>query len=145
MQSNELEKLIDSFERSTLVELKYSQGSTKVHLARRHPTTVQAVAPPLTSARAAVVPTLPPQPDEHTIVAPMSGIVYLRASPAKPDFTSIGSKVSEGDTLAVIEAMKLFNPVEAECACEIVEVLVVDGAEVERGTQIYRVRKLKDV
>lgn len=145
MHSKDLERLIDSFERSTLLELKYTQGNTKVHLGRRQQTPVSTTETPLKPAATVVVPAPAAPLDEHLIAAPMTGIVYLRPSPAKPDFTSVGSQVSEGDTLAVIEAMKLFNPLEAEFACEIVEILVADGEDVERGTPIYRARKVNHV
>jgi len=145
MHSKDLERLIDSFERSTLLELKYTQGNTKVHLGRRHQTPVSTTETPLKPAATVVVPAPAAPLDEHLIAAPMAGIVYLRPSPTKPDFTSVGSQVSEGDTLAVIEAMKLFNPLEAEFACEIVEILVADGEDVERGTPIYRARKVNHV
>ena len=145
MHSKDLERLIDSFERSTLLELKYTQGNTKVHLGRRQQTPVSTTETPLKPAAAVVVPAPAAPLDEHLIAAPMAGIVYLRPSPTKPDFTSVGSQVSEGDTLAVIEAMKLFNPLEAEFACEIVEILVADGEDVERGTPIYRARKVNHV
>lgn len=145
MHSKDLERLIDSFERSTLLELKYTQGNTKVHLGRRQQAPASTTETPLKPAATVVVPAPAVPLDEHLIAAPMAGIVYLRPSPAKPDFTSVGSQVSEGDTLAVIEAMKLFNPLEAEFACEIVEILVADGEDVERGTPIYRARKVNHV
>ena len=145
MHSKDLERLIDSFERSTLLELKYTQGNTKVHLGRRQQAPASTTETPLKPAATVVVPAPAAPLDEHLIAAPMAGIVYLRPSPAKPDFTSVGSRVSEGDTLAVIEAMKLFNPLEAEFACEIVEILVADGEDVERGTPIYRARKVNHV
>lgn len=145
MHSKDLERLIDSFERSTLLELRYTQGNTKVHLGRRQQTPVGTTETPLKPAATVVVPAPAAPLDEHLIAAPMAGIVYLRPSPAKPDFTRVGSQVSEGDTLAVIEAMKLFNPLEAEFACEIVEILVADGEDVERGTPIYRARKVNHV
>ena len=145
MHSKDLERLIDSFERSTLLELKYTQGNTKVHLGRRQQAPASTTETPLKPAATVVVPAPAAPLDEHLIAAPMAGIVYLRPSPTKPDFTSVGSQVSEGDTLAVIEAMKLFNPLEAEFACEIVEILVADGEDVERGTPIYRARKVSHV
>lgn len=145
MHSKDLERLIDSFERSTLLELKYTQGNTKVHLGRRQQAPASTTETPLKPAATVVVPAPVAPLDEHLIAAPMAGIVYLRPSPTKPDFTSVGSQVSEGDTLAVIEAMKLFNPLEAEFACEIVEILVADGEDVERGTPIYRARKVNHV
>lgn len=145
MHSKDLERLIDSFERSTLLELKYTQGNTKVHLGRRQQAPASTTETPLKPAATVVVPAPAAPLDDHLIAAPMAGIVYLRPSPTKPDFTSVGSQVSEGDTLAVIEAMKLFNPLEAEFACEIVEILVADGEDVERGTPIYRARKVNHV
>ncbi|WP_353231809.1 acetyl-CoA carboxylase biotin carboxyl carrier protein [Pseudomonas helleri] len=145
MHSKDLERLIDSFERSTLLELKYTQGNTKVHLGRRQQAPASTTETPLKPAATVVVPAPAAPLDEHLIAAPMAGILYLRPSPTKPDFTSVGSQVSEGDTLAVIEAMKLFNPLEAEFACEIVEILVADGEDVERGTPIYRARKVNHV
>lgn len=145
MHSKDLERLIDSFERSTLLELKYTQGNTKVHLGRRQQAPASTTETPIKPAATVVVPAPAAPLDEHLIAAPMAGIVYLRPSPTKPDFTSVGSQVSEGDTLAVIEAMKLFNPLEAEFACEIVEILVADGEDVERGTPIYRARKVNHV
>ena len=145
MHSKDLERLIDSFERSTLLELKYTQGNTKVHLGRRQQAPASTTETPLKPAATVVVPAPAAPLDEHLIAAPMAGIVYLRPPPTKPDVTSVGSQVSEGDTLAVIEAMKLFNPLEAEFACEIVEILVADGEDVERGTPIYRARKVNHV
>ena len=104
MHSKDLERLIDSFERSTLLELKYTQGNTKVHLGRRQQAPASTTETPLQPAATVVVPAPAAPLDEHLIAAPMAGIVYLRPSPTKPDFTSVGSQVSEGDTLAVIEA-----------------------------------------
>ncbi|PYB78965.1 hypothetical protein DMX11_07905 [Pseudomonas sp. LB-090624] len=83
-----------------------------------------------------------PSADQIYVVASMGGVIYLKPSPTEEVFAALGKQVVEGQTLAMIEAMKLFNPIEAEFDCEILEILVKDGDDIERGAPIYRVKRV---
>ncbi|MCK6523793.1 acetyl-CoA carboxylase, biotin carboxyl carrier protein [Myxococcota bacterium] len=85
-----------------------------------------------------------PEPDysaDYT-VSPFVGNVYLQARPTDPPFVKVGDIVRAGQTVCVIEAMKLFNEVESDLDCVIDEILVTNGQYVEFGTKLFRVRPL---
>ena len=141
MNSADIEKLIGTFERSSLLTLDFKQDDVRIQLTRE----LATVASSDTSANNAAPvghDDAGPSADEMPVVASMGGIIYLKPSPTEDVFVAVGKQVAEGQTLAVIEAMKLFNPIEAEFDCEIVEILVKDGDEIERGAPICRVRKV---
>ncbi|MEM9456127.1 MAG: acetyl-CoA carboxylase biotin carboxyl carrier protein [Myxococcota bacterium] len=100
-------------------------------------------APP--AAPAAAAPTVPvpaPVPEGDFITSPFVGTFYRSPRPDAAAFVDIGARVEAGGTVCVVEAMKLFNEIEAEFACVIEEVLVDNAQAVEFGTQLFRVRKL---
>jgi acetyl-CoA carboxylase biotin carboxyl carrier protein len=76
------------------------------------------------------------------ITSPMVGTFYQAPSPDSPPYVRAGDKVKKGDTLCIIEAMKIMNELEAEFDCEIIDILVEDGQPVEFDTPIFKVKKL---
>lgn len=108
------------------------------------PATVQAVAgpvhapaptisaPAMTTETAPATPTAAPAP-ENAIKSPMVGTVYLAPDPDSPPFVKVGAKVSKGDTLMLVEAMKTFNPVEATQSGTVTAILVSEAQPVEFG------------
>ena len=77
-----------------------------------------------------------------TIKAPMIGTFYRAAGPGKPVFVNVGDEVKPGKPICIIEAMKLFNEIEADFACQIEEIIAENGQPVEYGAKLFRVRKL---
>ena len=94
------------------------------------PITAAAVAPAETAAPAA-------EAAGDTIKSPIIGTFYRKPSPDKPNFVEVGDRVNEGDTLCVIEAMKLFNEIEAEMSGTIVKILVEDSTPVEFDQPLF--------
>jgi len=99
-----------------------------------------AVTPPVTAAPAATL--TPTQIDRPTVNSPIVGTFYAASSPGEAPFVSSGSKVKKGDTLCIVEAMKLMNEIEADEDMEILEVLVQNGQMVEFGQPLFAIRKL---
>lgn len=101
------------------------------------------VAAPVAPAAAAVAPVAAPAADENskyiTIKSPMIGTFYRKPSPDKPMFVEVGSTISKGDVVCVIEAMKLFNEIEAEVSGKIVKILVDDASPVEFDQPLFLV------
>ncbi|HIH2114535.1 TPA: acetyl-CoA carboxylase biotin carboxyl carrier protein, partial [Campylobacter coli] len=80
--------------------------------------------------------------NKPSINSPMVGTFYQAPSPGAAPFVKVGSSVKKGDTIAIIEAMKIMNEIEAEFDCRIVEILVADGQPVEFGMPLFTVEKL---
>ncbi len=98
----------------------------------------QSVAPPL--AAASVQPD-PPSGDFVDVTSPFVGSFYRSPSPDTPAFVDVGSVVRAGQTLCIIEAMKLMNEIEADCAGTIVEIFAQNGKSVEYGQKLFRIKK----
>ena len=129
-----IERLMRMLEQSDLNELDVTEGGMRVRLAKQR--TGGAVV-----ADAAVEPT-PQAPDiaenpGQTIKAGMAGAFYRAPSPGAAPFVEIGTLVREGDPLGIIEAMKMFNPVEAESDGIVVAIHVADGGSVEPGMALF--------
>lgn len=103
----------------------------------------QVAAPVAAAAAAPVAPVAAPAADENskyiTIKSPMIGTFYRKPSPDKPMFVEVGSTISKGDVVCVIEAMKLFNEIEAEVSGKIVKILVDDASPVEFDQPLFLV------
>lgn len=103
----------------------------------------QVAAPVAAAAAAPVAPVATPAADENskyiTIKSPMIGTFYRKPSPDKPMFVEVGSTISKGDVVCVIEAMKLFNEIEAEVSGKIVKILVDDASPVEFDQPLFLV------
>ena len=128
MDLRKLKKLIDLVEESGIAEIEVTEGEEKVRITRT--VAAPAVQPVYTSAPAA-----------HDLSAaqksPMVGTFYRAASPSSPAFVEVGQTVKAGDTLCIIEAMKLMNEIEAEKSGVIKEILVENGQPVEYGEPLF--------
>lgn len=136
-----VENLIGIAERAELAELRVRDGELEVQFSR------QPAAVPLQPQPQPMVPvetaasTAAPEEGEF-INAPMPSRFYRSPAPDEPPFVQIGDTVNTGDSLAVLEVMKTYNPVEAPFSCEILEILAEDGAAVEYGEPLFRVARL---
>lgn len=80
------------------------------------------------------------QEDGNLVTSPMVGIFYMKPSPTSESYVEIGKQVKKGDTLCIIEAMKLMNEIESEFAGTVTEILVNDGEPVEYGTPLFKIK-----
>ncbi len=119
-----------------------AQGREEVVSSTPAPVPSPAAAPVITPAPSES--TTPPAVDEnlHKIVSPMVGTFYQSSSPDSDAYVSVGTKVSSNSVVCIVEAMKLFNEIEAEVDGEIVEILVKDGQLVEYGQPLFLVKVL---
>lgn len=145
MDLRKIKKLIDLLEESQLTEIEIKEGEESVRLARQpRGSTAPMPAAPASVAHAVEHPRPAPAtddshgkhggkaiPDGHMVRSPMVGTYYASPNPEAPPFISVGQSVKVGDTLAIIEAMKMFNPIEADVAGTIVAILVENGQPVE--------------
>ena len=144
MDLRKIKKLIDLLEESNLAELEIKEGEEVVRLSRvpksAAPPAVAAAATPAAAPAVAVAPAAPvaaPEPAAdalpagHVVKAPMVGTFYASATPGAPAFATVGQQVKAGDTLGVIEAMKMFNQIEAEVDGTVKAILVENGQPVE--------------
>jgi acetyl-CoA carboxylase biotin carboxyl carrier protein len=154
MDLRKLKTLIDLVAESGIAEIEVTEGEDKVRIVKHGPAVATGAmtapatylaAPPVPAAAASAAPVAPAAPapaavDESrgTIVkSPMVGTFYRSPSPGAKVFVEIGQTVKVGDTLCIIEAMKLLNEIEAEVAGEIKEVLVENGQAVEYGQPLF--------
>jgi acetyl-CoA carboxylase biotin carboxyl carrier protein len=136
-----IERLAELLQRTGLTEIEVCQGETRIRVAKQHPPAVEyTVPPPVPAAHAVlapapVVPTAPATEAPHpgTITSPMVGTVYLAPEPTAPAFVSVGDMVKEGQTLLIIEAMKVMNAIRAPRAGRVLRIFVEGSAPVEYG------------
>jgi len=147
MDLRKIKKLIDLLEESNLAELEIKEGEEIVRLSRLPKgmvgtlpvaaapaaAPVRVEAPVTTSAPAAAEAPAGGKalPDGHVVKAPMVGTFYASANPDSPAFVKIGQAVKAGETLGIIEAMKMFNQIEADVAGTVLAILVQNGQPVE--------------
>jgi acetyl-CoA carboxylase biotin carboxyl carrier protein len=124
MDIRKVKKLIELMEESDIAEIEIKEGEDAVRISRRH-SFVQAAVPPAPSPQAA---TRTPDPAGHVIRAPMVGTFYRAPSPGSPPFVDTGSRVKQGDTLCIIESMKMMNQIHADRA-GVVEAILVENAQ----------------
>ncbi|AGG87516.1 MULTISPECIES: acetyl-CoA carboxylase biotin carboxyl carrier protein [Rhodanobacter] len=143
MDLRKIKKLIDLLEESNLAELEIKEGEEVVRLSRvpknaapvaAAPTVAPiavAAAPVAAAAAAAEAPPANALPAGHVVKAPMVGTFYASATPGTPAFVKVGQQVKAGETLGIIEAMKMFNQIEADVAGTVQAILVENGQPVE--------------
>jgi len=152
MDLRKIKKLIDLLEESNLAEIEIKEGEESVRLART-PKGVMAAAPIMQAAPVMAAPVMPmagpteaasggaPKPSDlppgHVVRAPMVGTFYASPAPDKPPFVTQGQAVKQGETLGIIEAMKMFNPIEADVAGTVVKVLVESGQPIEFDQPLF--------
>lgn len=139
MTNPELFELLDRFERSSLQTLKLSQPGFTLELGRNGPVSAAPVPGPVPAA-AAPVPAPAAQEAAETIDAPLVGTFYAAPAPDQPPFVSAGKRVGKGQTVCLIEAMKMMSEVPAPCDCVIEEVLKADGQLASFGEPLFRYR-----
>jgi len=144
MDLRKLKKLIDLVQESGISELEVTEGEEKVRIAKHLPPTMQTTymsAPPQQPAPvavpAAVVPAEAAQPEGHVVKSPMVGSFYRSSSPGGKSFVDVGQAVVVGETLCIIEAMKLMNEIESDAAGVVKAVLVENGQPVEYGQPLF--------
>lgn len=144
MDLRKLKTLIDLVESSGIAELEISEGEERVRITRAPAATVQQVyaAPqqhtiPIPQVAAPAEPVKPAEPEGHVVKSPMVGSFYRCPSPGAKSFVELGQNVNVGDTLCIIEAMKLLNEIEADQAGVIKAVLVENGQAVEYGQPLF--------
>ena len=154
MDLRKLKKLIDLVEESGITELEVTEGEEKVRIAKNpNVVTQQTYMVPQAAPVAGAAPVamrkksvdLDDLEDEeedddekgHVVKSPMVGTFYRSASPGSDAFVEVGSTVKVGDTLCIVEAMKLLNEIESDCAGTIKKILVDNGQPVEYGEPLF--------
>lgn len=147
MDLRKLKTLIDLVSDSNVSELEITEAEGKVRIVKGGAATAQAympvpvqaapVAPVAPVAAAPAVPAVVPLPEGHTVKSPMVGTFYRAASPGAKAFVDVGSVVKEGDTLCIVEAMKILNEIEADKSGTISRILVDNGQAVEYGQGLF--------
>lgn len=148
MDLRKLKKLIDLVEESGIAEIEVTEGEEKVRITRSTaPQTVYAAAPapavapvaaaPAPAAAPATPAAAPAANHANAQKSPMVGTFYRAPSPSAPAFVEVGQTVKEGDTLCIIEAMKLMNEIEAEKSGVVKAILVENGQPVEFGEPLF--------
>ena len=160
MDLRKIKKLIDLLEESNLAEIEIKEGEESVRLARvpkggymqaAAPMVQHVAAPAPAAAPAPVMPMHSPSeaatggshkphtdlPAGHVVRAPMVGTYYGSPSPDKPAFVSVGQAVKAGETLGIIEAMKMFNPIEADVSGTVLAIKCESGQPVEFDQPLF--------
>ena len=149
MDLRKLKTLIELVEGSGIAELEISEGEERVRITRAvaasqqlyaaapQQTMAAPVAAPAAAALAVAEPAKPAVAEGHVIKSPMVGTFYRSASPGSKAFVDVGQQVKSGDTLCIIEAMKLLNEIDADQAGVIKAILVENGQPVEFGQPLF--------
>lgn len=147
MDLRKLKKLIDLVEESGIAEIEVTEGEEKVRITRTiaaapvYAAPVPAAAPAATPAAAPVAASAPAAPAARGLSeaqkSPMVGTFYRAPGPNAAPFVEVGQQVKAGDTLCIIEAMKLMNEIEAEKSGTVKEILVENGTPVEFGEPLF--------
>lgn len=146
MDINNIKALVQEFDASTLSKLKITSDVFSIELEKNVGT---VAAPVMMSAPVASAPVALEAPVSSTpiivgdsILSPMVGTFYSAPSPDSAPFVKVGDRVKKGQVVAILEAMKIMNELEAEFDCEILEILKSDGQAVEYDMPLYTVKKL---
>jgi acetyl-CoA carboxylase biotin carboxyl carrier protein len=152
MDLRKLKKLIDLVQESGIAELEITEGEEKVKIVKGGAVSISSLAPVSVPAPAETRPAVAPAPaapaaapapeapagqEGHVVKAPMVGTFYRSASPDAKPFVEVGQAVKDGDTICIIEAMKLMNEIEADAAGVVKAILVENGQPVEYGQPLF--------
>ena len=149
MDLRKLKTLIDLVAESDIAELEVTEGESKVRIVKSSAVgqgqmmmmpqqgVQQFAAPAPAAAPVAAAPVVAPEPTGHVVKSPMVGTFYRSSSPGSPAFVEVGSSIKEGDTLCIIEAMKLLNEIDADKSGTITQILVENGQPVEFGQPLF--------
>jgi acetyl-CoA carboxylase biotin carboxyl carrier protein len=145
MDLRKLKTLIDLVSDSNVSELEITEAEGTVRIVKSAPAPVAmvtqmaapvAVAAPVAAAPVIAAPVVEAAPAGHTVKSPMVGTFYRSSSPGVKSFAEVGQQVKEGDTICIIEAMKILNEIEADKSGTITQILAVDGQAVEYGAPL---------
>ena len=147
MDLRKLKTLIDLVSDSNVSELEITEAEGKVRIVKGSNAVVQSYAPaplhsPLVAAPLPVAPAeaaAPEAPAVHAVRSPMVGTFYRSASPGAKAFVEAGDMVKEGDTICIIEAMKILNEIEADKPGKVVQILCENGQAVEYGQALLTI------
>ena len=151
MDLRKLKKLIDLVQESGIGEIEITEGEEKVRISRQGNAPVmmapampsmampmQAGIPPAATGPSASPSAPPPEePKGHQLKSPMVGTFYRAPSPGNPPFVEVGQSVTKGQTLCIIEAMKLLNEIESDASGTVKSILVENGQPVEYGQALF--------
>ena len=147
MDIRKVKKLIELLEESGIAEIEIKEGEESVRISRNGPSMTMpqmqyapAMAPPM-AAPAAAAPVAAeaaaPEVSGHVVTSPMVGTFYEAPSPGSAPFVEVGKSVKEGDTLCIIEAMKMLNQIEADKSGVIKQMVAENGQPVEFGQPLF--------
>ena len=148
MDINAIEQLIKVIENSGVREFSYRDEEMEVSISTLdHPPVIAPVSGPAYMPPAAAVPGSPAAEDVRTdeeeyITSPIVATFYSAAAPDVPAYVRVGDRVKAGETVCILEAMKLMNEITAEFDCEIEAILVSNEQHVEYGQPLFRVKRL---
>jgi acetyl-CoA carboxylase biotin carboxyl carrier protein len=152
MDLRKLKTLIDLVSDSNVSELEITEAEGKVRIVKGQPPVVQAAVAPAQAALAPQAPAAAPalaaapapapaapaaEPAGHAVKSPMVGTFYRSSSPGAKAFVEVGSQVKAGETICIIEAMKILNEIEADQTGTITQILCVNGQAVEYGQSLF--------
>ena len=160
MNLNEIKDLMAQFDQSSLKEFSYKNGTDELVFSKNEAKLVAETSPAPQPVVPAVAPTAAPQAPTTTpaaeafsessvtesvaegdlVESPLVGVAYLAAGPDKPNFVSVGDTVKKGQTLVIIEAMKVMNEIPAPKDCVVTEILVANEEMVEFGKGLVRIK-----
>ncbi len=154
MDIRKVKKLIELLDESGISEIEITEGEESVRITRNAPSVTAPVpayvapafaapapeaapaAPPATAA-AAAAPAAADDSDGYAVTAPMVGTFYAASSPGSPPFVQVGDHVNEGDTLCIVEAMKMMNQIESDVSGTIKSIRSQNGEPVEYGQTLF--------
>lgn len=155
MDLRKLKTLIDLVSDSNVSELEITEAEGKVRIVKGNTTVVQTYAPSPSypnqpahaqaagsgagAAPAVTLPMVTEQPPGHTVKCPMVGTFYRSASPGAKAFVEVGDVIKEGDTICIVEAMKILNEIEADKSGTVTHVLCENGQAVEYGQPLFTI------
>lgn len=147
MDLRKLKTLIDLVSESNVSELEITEAEGKVRIVKGGPAMVHAIQQPMpmqmqaaAAPAAALAPAAAPAPEApkgHTVKSPMVGTFYRASAPGAKSFVEVGSQVKEGETICIIEAMKILNEIEADKGGTITQILCENGQAVEYGQPLF--------
>jgi acetyl-CoA carboxylase biotin carboxyl carrier protein len=145
MDLRKLKTLIDLVSESNVSELEITEAEGKVRIVKssgapmmmmHQPATMMA-APTMSAPAAAAAPEAPAAPAGHAVKSPMVGTFYRASAPGAKSFVDIGSTIKEGETICIIEAMKILNEIEADKSGTVTKILSENGQAVEYGQPLF--------
>ncbi|MGF2143823.1 acetyl-CoA carboxylase biotin carboxyl carrier protein [Vagococcus fluvialis] len=155
MNFAEIKELLELFEAGSIRELDLNQGDLSLYLNKNEDSrpVVQESAPQMVAAPTQVAPSAPAETAQAPVVenkpaveaegtvvkSPIVGVVYTSSEPSAPSFVSVGDKVAVGDTLCIVEAMKIMNEIKSDVAGIVTEILIENEDVVEFGQALFRI------